>query len=102
MSQSRHSSCERLISPYRTAVIENLRELPHAPGVQMRSVPSKRLSQALGFSKDGYESEPEDELDARLKSEFIWDLIGGVSDSLLRNHENTEEQCILRSRIRFR
>ncbi|WVQ76912.1 hypothetical protein IAR50_006590 [Cryptococcus sp. DSM 104548] len=51
-------------------VFENLRDLPFAPGVQMRDVPRKTVGQVLGIT-DGYGGgdgeEPEDELDQRIK-----------------------------------
>ncbi|KAK8844563.1 hypothetical protein IAR55_006410 [Kwoniella newhampshirensis] len=47
-------------------VLENLRNLPHAPSAQMREVPSKSLSQALGLTKPGDLSDPEDEVDVRV------------------------------------
>ncbi|WWD22888.1 hypothetical protein CI109_107383 [Kwoniella shandongensis] len=48
-------------------VLENLRNLPHAPSAQMRQVPSKPLSQALGLTKEGDLSDPEDEIDVRIR-----------------------------------
>lgn len=53
----------------RRTVLENLRNLPHAPGAQMQNVPSRRLGKELGM-KDGDLSDPEDEVEARIKSEL--------------------------------
>jgi histone deacetylase 1/2 len=50
-------------------VFENLRELPHAPGVQMREVSSKPLSRVLGINKDDDDDDPDNELDQRIRSE---------------------------------
>ncbi|OCF43072.1 histone deacetylase 1/2 [Kwoniella heveanensis CBS 569] len=49
-------------------VIENLRNLPHAPSAQMRQVPSDPLSKALGLRRDGDASDPEDEVDTRIRA----------------------------------
>lgn len=54
----------------RRTVLENLRNLPHAPGVQMQSVPGRPLGKELRM-RDGDLSDPEDEVEARIKSEPI-------------------------------
>ncbi|WWC85495.1 uncharacterized protein L201_000359 [Kwoniella dendrophila CBS 6074] len=51
----------------RTQVIENLRNLPHAPSVQMRQVPSQSLSSAIGLQKENDINDPEDEIDIRVR-----------------------------------
>ncbi|WRT63370.1 uncharacterized protein IL334_000275 [Kwoniella shivajii] len=51
----------------RTQVIENLRNLPHAPSAQMRQVPSQSISRAIGLTKDIDENDPEDEIDLRVR-----------------------------------
>lgn len=51
-------------------IFENLRELPHAPSVQMRQVPSKPLSKAMGILKDDEDDDPDADLDHRIKSEL--------------------------------
>ncbi|KAK6904867.1 histone deacetylase 1/2 [Kwoniella mangroviensis CBS 8886] len=51
----------------RTQVIENLRNLPHAPSVQMRQVPAQTISQAIGLTKDNDQVDPDDEIEIRLK-----------------------------------
>jgi histone deacetylase 1/2 len=51
-------------------IFENLRDLPHAPGVQMREVSSKPLSRVMGISKEDEDDDPDNDLDARIKSEW--------------------------------
>ena len=51
----------------RRTVLENLRNLPHAPGAQMQNVPTRPISKEIGM-KNGELSDPEDEVEARLKS----------------------------------
>ncbi|WVQ85137.1 hypothetical protein IAT38_007302 [Cryptococcus sp. DSM 104549] len=48
-------------------VFENLRNLPFAPSAQMRSIPKKSIGRALGVTTGGDDSEPEDEIDQRVK-----------------------------------
>lgn len=64
-----HNPPEYLEALKRT-IAENLRELPHAPSVQMREVPSKSISRAIGLSKDDDEDDPDNEIDQRIKKIF--------------------------------
>ncbi|KAL1408926.1 hypothetical protein Q8F55_005740 [Vanrija albida] len=57
------------VEALRKAIFENLKQIPHAPGVQMREVPGKPLSRALGISKDD-DDDPDNELDNRIKKLF--------------------------------
>jgi histone deacetylase 1/2 len=50
-------------------VLENLRNLPHAPGVQIRNVPGKSIGRAIGVTRFGNEDEPETDADKRLSGE---------------------------------
>ena len=60
----------------------------------MQAVPSKRLGKEIGM-KDGELSDPEDEVEARIRSEQIW-VSNSVMDVLLiaygRNHETAEHE----------
>ncbi|BEJ17007.1 hypothetical protein CspHIS471_0604080 [Cutaneotrichosporon sp. HIS471] len=58
------------IEALKRQVFENLRELPHAPSVQMREVSSKPLSRVLGISKDEDDDDPDNELDQRIRKIF--------------------------------
>lgn len=63
------SQCPKYELIHRRTILENLRNLPHAPGAQMQNVPSRRLGKELGM-KDGDLSDPEDEVEARVRSEL--------------------------------
>jgi len=80
VTSRRSSESSPRLSTYicRQRVLENLRNLPHAPGVQMHHVPSKPLGRALGM-KDGELSDPEDEVDVRIRSECPRFLIRRLS-----------------------
>ncbi|WVW81438.1 hypothetical protein I302_103432 [Kwoniella bestiolae CBS 10118] len=71
----------------RTQVIENLRNLPHAPSAQMRQIPSQTISQAIGLTKENDQIDPDDEIEIRLKK-FMQDkqLNGGYTP-----HESDDE-----------
>ena len=47
-------------------VLENLRQLPHAPSAQMGHVPSRSVSKAIGLKSIGPD-DPDDEIDIRVK-----------------------------------
>ncbi|WVR03230.1 hypothetical protein IAU60_000221 [Kwoniella sp. DSM 27419] len=68
-------------------VIENLRDLPHAPSAQMRQVPTNPLSQALGMGKKDDADEPEDEVDARIRKLIKRRQMNGGYDPLSDDEE---------------
>lgn len=44
--------------------------MPFAPGVQMKGVPTRSLGAALGLGDTGM-NDPEDDVEARVKSEYM-------------------------------
>ncbi|WVQ82692.1 hypothetical protein IAT38_004824 [Cryptococcus sp. DSM 104549] len=48
-------------------IFEQLRNLPFAPSVQMRDVPTTSVARAIGLSKEWEADSPEDQLDKRLR-----------------------------------
>lgn len=87
----------------RRRILENLRNLPHAPGVQMQQVPTKRVARELGM-KNGDESDPEDEVESRLRSvsnpSFAHFINEPLADISARAHEaKTDEWDLFTTRL---
>lgn len=51
----------------RQTIIDGLRDLPFAPGAQVKGVPTKSLGATLGVGNTGM-NDPEDDVEAKVKS----------------------------------
>ncbi|WWC67155.1 uncharacterized protein I206_101062 [Kwoniella pini CBS 10737] len=64
----------------RTQVIDNLRNLPHAPSAQIQHVPGQSISRLIGLTKESDLKDPDDEIDDRVKKYVMQkNLNGGYS-----------------------
>ena len=53
---------------YRQTILEGLKDMPFAPGVQMKGIPNKSLGATLGIDSSGL-NDPEDDVEAAVNSE---------------------------------
>ncbi|ORY30812.1 hypothetical protein BCR39DRAFT_528477 [Naematelia encephala] len=89
-----HNPPEYIESIKRT-VLENLRNLPHAPSAQLSQVPGK-LSKALGLKEEL--SDPEDEIDARIRKFVRRRQMNGSYESSSSESEDDRPAATHRSR----
>lgn len=52
----------------RQTILEGLKDMPFAPGVQMKGIPNKSLGATLGIGSTGL-NDPEDDVEASVNSE---------------------------------
>nr|XP_018266320.1 histone deacetylase 1/2 [Kwoniella dejecticola CBS 10117]OBR88478.1 histone deacetylase 1/2 [Kwoniella dejecticola CBS 10117] len=65
-------------NPTETQVIDNLRNLPHAPSAQMSHVPGQPISRMIGLTKESDLKDPDDELDDRVKKYILSKNLNGT------------------------